>query len=315
MRLPLLRSSLLLLAVGGAFFVGREMAAHEVHPVAAARSPAPPARTYEVRDPNAPLWAPQSRWVIPEVGSIFRNRFSVARSPLDGVEAVLLSPLETECLTGCPLALRQVDRETSTATLGGMFQSLGPDLAALFKAEGLPPAIATHLRAAAAALAADALTPSPPVDRPPLRALFVGMPRPDYGPGAWSVGVSLTNLPDPHFDRTRGAGVAREGWRILLSRVEAYEAEGPRPKMLAGALLVGRSISTGWERPVPETAPQLGAAFGSLWGHFGGLPKDVVGLFVDKDCRVFTFGSDLALGPLADSPSLARALKALLRRA
>lgn len=306
-----------LLAIAGAFAAGRAMGARAVpggEPSDRDGAADEPLRSYDVADPNAPLWAPLARWSLPTVGSVFRNRFSVAKSPLDGVEAVLVSPRDSECMTECPLALRQVDRETAEATLPRLFPSFGPDVTALGAAVGTPVEVSNALRAAAAALGAEAAA-RPGGDAIPVRALFVGMPRPDFGPGAWSVGLSVTNLPDPHFDRERRDLSLRPGWRLMLSRVESREADGPRTRLLGGALLVGWSATTGWERQIPAGATDLGAVFGTLWGHFGGLPEEVAGLCLDRQGRVWSFGSDLALRSLPPSDALRRALEAFLRRA
>ena len=298
-----------LLALAGAFVAG-QFAARDRAPSAPPEVERPP---FARRDASAPPWAPTGGWVLPVVGSLFRGRFATAESPLDGVEAVLVTPRKEECLDDCPLGLRVIGGEPGAKTMAKILPSLGPDLSRLIESRGMPEAVGGSLRRAEAVLAQDAADGRLDGGRPPTRALFIGMPRPDIAQAAWSVGLVMTDLPDPHFDVGEGSDAPREGWRLFVSRVETLGQNG-RPEILLGAVAVGRSVGRP-SRPIPSDATELSLAFGSLWGHFGTICDETVGLYLAKDGRIYGFGTDLRLRPMLDSPALRAALVALLRRA
>jgi hypothetical protein len=296
-----------LLALAGAFVAG----------LYAAPGPSTATRAVERgpfarRDADAPPWSTTTNWVLPIVGSLFRGRFSAVESPLDGLEAVVVTPRKDECLDDCPLTLRVIGGEAGAKTLAKIMPSLDPDLLRLVDARGMPPPVGEWLRSAEADLAQDAAEARATGDRPPTRALFIGMPRPDVAPAAWSVGLVMSDLPDPHFD-AKTEDTRRPGWRLFVSRVETAGASG-RTEIVVGAIAVGRSTGKS-SRPIPAGATELSVAFGSLWGHFGTLCDDIRGLYLDHDGRIHGFGSDLRLRPLPESPELRGALVAMLRRA
>src|SRR5262245_46018807 len=106
-----------LAAFAGGFALARRLAASAEAGAAAGAAealdaPAPFLRL-STGGAGAPSWAPTARGTLPTVGSIFRNRYAAAESPLDGIEAVLLSPRESERLDDCPLALRLVRRDAA----------------------------------------------------------------------------------------------------------------------------------------------------------------------------------------------------------
>lgn len=268
-----------------------------------------------------------------EAGSIFRNRFATADSPLDGTEAVLLSGRQEECLEGCPLALRLVGGEKGAAALQGVLASLHANVELLLREPGLPADIRGALQSAFAELADKSLAPaSVPGDAVPARALLVRMPRPDEARSAWSAGFALYDHADAHFDAIESPDEIGEGARIVVCRVEEpQEEEGPcrcpscscgtdsgdasaRTHLLAGAIEIGR-FRRGAPTRLPKDAMDLGYVFGSLWNHFRALPGEACGLHLARDGKVSRFGSDRRLVPFAASDGLRRALVALLRRA
>lgn len=302
-------SSAIGLALAGAFVAGR-FASREPAP---REEPAVERPPFERSHAGAPPWAPMGGWVLPEVGSLFRGRFETADSPLDGVEAVLVTPKPEECLDDCPLGLRVIGGEVGARTLAKILPSLDPDLRRLVDARGMPAAVGERLKRAEAELAQDAAQGRAEGGRPPTRALFIGMPRPDVASDAWSIGLVVTDVPDPHFDPPRAGDSPRESRSLFVTRVEALDARG-KPRVLSGAVAVGRSEGR-LSRPIPAHAAALATTFGSLWGHFGSIPDEIVGVYLDPDGRLFGFGADLALRPLPESPVLRGALLALLRRA
>lgn len=301
------------LALAGAFAAGRFVARDDEAGASSSDSPVVERPPFERGDPNAPPWSPTGGWVLPVVGSLFRQRFATADSPLDGMEAVLVTPRKEECLDDCPLTLRVVGGEAGSKTLAKVLPSLDPDLRRLFSARGMPTALSDQFRVAEAELAEDAARGRVDGARPPTRGLFIGMPRPDVGPTAWSVGLVVTDLPDPHFDPPRAGDFREEGRCLFVARVETNDARG-KPRVLMGAVAVGRSVGRP-SRVIPAGAGAVGAAFGSLWGHFGTIADDISGLYMDANGRIWGFGSDLRLRPVAESPVLRGALLAVLRRA
>ena len=302
------------IAAAGAFAAGRWTASGVASPARKACSGdgvVPIA--FRPGDDLAPPWAPTGKWKIPMVGSIFRSGLSTAQSPLEGVETVLVSPLADECLDNCPLGLRVVGGNAGKTTVAKILPSLVPNLDAVEDAGGLPPGLVQWIREAEAVLGSRADTPGADDRHAPLRALFISMPRPDLGKDIWSVGLAVHDMTDVHFDR--GTAAPQGGHRLLISRVSRRAEGGGRSQVLSGALEIGQSAEGHGLRAIPASATELGRAFGSLWGHFGGLPEQVAGLYLSEDGRIFAYGPDLDLRLLPGNPELRRALEALLRRA
>jgi hypothetical protein len=301
-------------ALGVGYVAGRRGRVEDVPVRGACRPPPGPEGLFEPLDASAPVWAPQGRWELPTVGSIFRNRLATADSPLEGVEAVLLSPRDEECIDECPLALHVIGAPKGTAALMRIVASLKPNLRSLVRAPGLDADEAVWIERGSSRLEAHR-DPSrvDPRGGNPLRALFISMPRPDYGPRVYSVGLALGDLPDPHFDRASGDAGDREGWMLLVSRVVDGSGEG-RPKVWGAVAFVHAAGRASW-RSIPEGAKELGLVFGSLWGHFGALPREIRGVYLDPGGRVHHFGPDLVLRGGDDDEPLRTALSALLRRA
>jgi len=263
---------------------------------------------------GAPSWAPTARGTLPSVGSMFRNRYATAESPLDGIEAVLLSPRATERLDDCPLALRVVRGEAGARGGVAIAESLGPNLLALADAPGIPPRLADWIRDGAVMFRGHASRSAEEEARQPLRVLFIGMPRPDVAPATWSVGLAVYDVNDVHFDATEPLAEARAAGRILVSRVETQAADGGT-RLVAGALEIAPVRVPRLRRALPPIRSDLGAVFGSLWGHFRDLPEELGGLYLAPDGTVQAFDRDLRLHPLPQSPALKKALRLVLQRA
>jgi hypothetical protein len=217
-------SSALLLALAGAFVAGR-LTSREP---AARGEPAVERPPFTRKRTDVPAWAPTAGWVLPEVGSLFRDRFATADSPLDGVEAVLFTPRTEECQDDCPLSLRMVGGDAGANALMKIPITLSPDVRRLVEARGMPAAVGERLKRTQAELEQDAAVGRAEGGRPPTRALFIGMPRPDVAQGAWSVGMVLSDLTDPHFDPARPGDSPREGRCLFVTRVESLDARGKR---------------------------------------------------------------------------------------
>lgn len=307
------RTAVALGAVGAAllgYVAGRVTRAEDACARCGSASAAEP--HFEPLDPTAPPWAVTGRLELPSVGSIFRNRLTSAVSPLEGFEAVVVSPRATECTESCPLSLRVIGGEQGTLYLEKIVTSLGPNLRALTRARGLSPESARWIETGAASLAArkDPARMDPP-DGNPLRALFIAMPRPDVGSRAHSVGLALGDLPDPHFDAVDGEAGEHPGWLLFASRLE--QRTGPEDERLWGAVAFVHVASRASWRPIPDSSPELGLAFGALWGHFAALPREIQGVYLDPSGGLHLFGSDLVLHDVTDE-DLRLALSALLRR-
>jgi hypothetical protein len=126
-----------------------------------------------------------------------------------------------------------------------------------------------------------------------------------------SVGLAVYDTFDAHFDRSRRPAPGA-GRRLLVSRLEEAVDGGAASRPLAGGIEVSRGPVRGTS--FQGASPDLSAAYGSLWGHFGGPPSDVAGLFLARDGTVHAYGNDLRLRPLLSDGRLRRALRAVLER-
>jgi hypothetical protein len=298
-----------LLGLAGAFFAGWSVD-QEPHTSAQPEVERPALRR---RDVTAPPWAPTGSWLIPFVGSLYRTRFAASEFPMGGVEAVLVTPRKEECLGDCPAGLRMVDGYAGARALAKILPTIEADLDRLFESPGMPAAVRASLRHAQLELAVEAMREGLDGGRPPTRALFIGASHPKVAPSARSVGFAMTDLPDPHFDRVEAGEERREGYRLFVSRLETLSTAG-RPEILVGVISVGHSVGRP-SRPIPRDAGELSLAFGPLWGHFGALCDEMMGLYLGKDGRIHVFGADLKLRAVPQSPELHAAVVALLRRA
>ncbi len=255
-----------------------------------------------------------ARPVTLQAGSLFRNRLSAANSPLDGIEAVLLTARQDECLDTCPPSLRIEKGDKGGALLDLALDSLRPNLDLLAEDPGLPADVRRALRAALAEFDGRRRQGADPASaRLPLRALFINLPRADVGKDCWSTGVALYDHADPHFDASEGPVGPGAGVRILIGRVERLEDGKGGSRLLSGALEVGR-FDAGTKPHAMLDGPDLGRVFASLWGHFGVVPRDACGLHLAADGTLSRYGADLALVRLDAPDSLRRAFAALLRR-
>src|SRR5262249_20675174 len=102
--------------------------------------------------------------------------------------------------------------------------------------------------------------------------------------------------------------------RVLLSRVETQIGDGTT-RLVAGALEIAPLRVPRTRRPLPPIRSDLGAVFGSLWGHFRELPEDLGGLYLAPDRSVSAFAPELRLPPRPPNPVLTRTLRLPLLRA
>jgi len=245
------------------------------------------------------------------VGSVFRSRVTAADTPFLGVEMVLVSPRRDESLEGCPLCVRVLGGERGGKLLSSLVLSFGAEFDAL-EGKPLPATFADELRTTVKDLVGHARAGSRDGPSPSLRALFLGLPRPDVDARTSCVGVALYTHGDPHFDS--GTSTLTPGVRLTMARLERAHDDDSRVDVLAGAIEVARVGEASRAASATEDDPRVMDVFSNLRSHFGDPPAWVQGLYLDRAGTVYAYGPDLRLQPLPEAGELRETLKEILRR-
>jgi hypothetical protein len=214
-----------------------------------------------------------------------------------------------ECTEACPPALRVVGGAEGLRAAAAVLEGVAAAARRLAAEPALDREVGSALDSTLRAVAASAAARTGRT----LRALLVRGVTDVPASASRGVGVCLSDLEDPWFDRRRprrGGGA-----RVLVNRIEGDAREpGGAPRLLGGVVEFAGDGAGGGSGPQGDAA--LARLRNPIGLHFRDEALPTVAIFLDLDGSLYTHGYfGQGRRRLRESPALRRALEDVLRAA